>query len=172
MVYVTLEAAYLSALLEVCYNTVMARLSLRLFCVIPALLLLCCRQPAGAEPPVLLLVASTHASYVFPTAHLLSDDTPLMHTFLLRNGTKRTLAIARVAASCECIQAEIGGSTQLPVQAAPGAVVPVKVRLSSRRLLPGPFSRSVWLYWPGGPRDGLRLELRGTVRDDTAPTGT
>ena len=147
----------------------MGRFCLRLLRVMSALLLLPCRQPAGAEPPALSLGDSTHLAYAFPAAHLFSDDAPLTHTFLLRNGTKKTLTIVRVAASCECIQAEIGGSGRLPVQVAPGAVVPVKVRLSPRRLLPGLFSKSVWLYRLGGSRDGLRLELRGAVRDNSAP---
>ncbi len=130
------------------------------------LLLLCCLS-AGAEPPVLLPDASDHAAYVFPAPHR-SGDAVLTHTFLLRNGTKKALTIVRVAASCECIQAEIGGSGRLPVKISPGASVAVDVRLSPRRLPPGPFSRSVWLYWPGGSWNGLRLELRGTVRDDPA----
>ena len=164
-----LGPVHLSALSEVCYNTVMARFLLRLLLIMTALLLLVCRRPAEAEPPALLLDASTPAAYAFPAAHLFSDDTPRTHTFLLHNGTKKTLTIARVAASCECIQAEIGRSEQLPLKVAPGAAVPVQVRLSPRRLLPGPFSKSVWLYWTGGPREGLRLELRGAVRDDSLP---
>ena len=153
---------------------------MRRFYLLPAFLLclpfFSCLPAAGGQPPALSVVpgAETTASpagtvYAFSGPHLLSDETPLTHMFLLRNGTKKTLTIARVAASCECIQAEIGGSARLPVKVAPGAAVPVEVRLSPRRLLPGPFTKSVWLYWPGGPHDGLRLELRGTVRDDTAP---
>lgn len=134
-----------------------------------------CLSVAGAEPPALSVApgerataTAAAASYVFPAAYF-SADTPLTHTFLLRSGAKKTLTIVRVATSCECIRAEIGGSGRLPIQVPPGAAVPVALRLSPRRLLPGPFSKSVWLYWPGGPRDGLRLELRGTMRDDSAP---
>ena len=134
------------------------------------LLPLGCRLRVGAEPTVPF---ETHAGavFVFPAAPLLSGNTPLTHTFRLRNGTKKALTIERVAASCECITAEIGGRARLPVTIAPGAVVPVAVRLSPRRLLPGRFSKSVWLLWPGGSRDGLRLELRGTVRDAETLTG-
>lgn len=133
---------------------------------------------ADAAPPVLSVelgartrAAPAGAVWVFPSAHLLSDDAPLTHTFLLHNGEKKPLRIVRVAASCECISAQIGGAS-LPVTLAPGETLPAALRLSPRRLLPGPFSKSVWLYWPGGPRDGLQLELRGTVRDDSVPAGS
>lgn len=137
-----------------------------------------CLPAAIGEPPALTATVGTGttampagAIWVFPVAHLFSDDKPLIHVFLIRNAAKKPLTIERVAASCECIQAEIGGSRRLPIKVPPGAAVPVAVRLSSRRLLPGPFSKSVWLYWSGGPRDGLRLELRGTVRDVETVTG-
>ena len=151
----------------------MARFHQKPFCRLFAFLLLLplgCHRPAGAEPPVPF---ETRAGgvYLFPAAFLLSDVTPLTHTFLLRNGTKKALTIERIAASCECITAKIGGRARLPITVPLGAVVPVVVRLSPRRLLPGRFSKSVWLYWPGGNRDGLRLELRGTVRDAETPTG-
>jgi hypothetical protein len=147
---------------------------------LPAFLLflsLFCRLPAaGAEPPALSVrpsagttATAVGAVYVFPAAHLLSDDRPLTHTFLLHNGAKKALTIARVAASCDCINAQFGKTSLLPVRIPSGAVLPVAVRLSPRRLSPGPFSRSVWLYWPGGPHEGLRLELRGLVRDDSGP---
>ncbi len=150
----------------------MARLHQKPLWLTLALLLLlplgCCLS-AGTEPPV-PFETRAGAVFVFRAAPL-SDNTPLTHTFLLRNGTKKPLTIVRVAASCECITAEIGGRARLPVTVPPGAVVPVAVRLSPRRLLTGSFSKSVWLYWPGGSRDGLRLELRGTVRDVETRTG-
>jgi len=132
------------------------------------LLIFFCCLPAGAEPPA-LLDGQAAAVYVFPAPHLLSDGTPLLHTFKIRNNTKKTVIIVRVAASCDCIQAQIGSTPLLPVPVPVGTTVPVTVRLSPHRLLPGPFSKSVWLYWPNGSRDGLRLELRGTVQDETAP---
>lgn len=145
----------------------MARFHQKPLCLSLVLLLLLplgCRLPAGAEPTV-PFETRVGAVFVFPAAPFRSDGMPLTHTFLLRNGTKKPLTIVRVAASCECITAGIGGGVRLPVTVPPGAVVPVAVRLSPRRLLPGPFSKSVWLLWPGGSRDGLRLELRGTVQD-------
>ncbi len=147
---------------------------LRLLLASLLFLSLFCRLPAACGGPPALTVrqdAGTTATaggavYVFPALHLLSDDRPLTHTFLLRNDAKKPLTIARVAASCDCITAQIAASPRLPETIPPGATVPVAVRLSPGRLLPGPFSKSVWLYWPGGPRDGLHLELRGTARDE------
>lgn len=145
-----------------------------LFCLLP----FSCLPAAEGGPPALSVAAGTGttaapagAVWAFPAAHLLSDDQPLTHVFLIRNRAKKPLRVERVAASCECISAQIGGKALLPAIVPAGAVLPVTVRLSPRRLLPGPFSKSVWLYWPGGSRDGLRLELRGTVRDVGTGTG-
>ncbi len=97
---------------------------------------------------------------------LLSDETPLTHTFLLRNDTKTPLTIERVAVSCDCVQVLVAETRSLPVQIAPGQTVPVQVTLNPRRLVPGLVSKSAWVYLHGGGNNGLRLELRGTVRDE------
>ena len=96
----------------------------------------------------------------------LSDESPLTHTFLLRSTAKSVLTIERVAASCECIHAEINQSSSLPVRIAPGQTVPVQVTLTSGRLVPGPVSKSVWIYLRGGSAEGLRLEMRGTIKNE------
>lgn len=115
-------------------------------------------------------VTSEAARWEFP-ARPLSDDRPLNHLFTLRNTTKATLVIERVAASCDCVQARIGSTSTLPVKVLPGQTVPVSVSLIMRRLVPGTVSRSVWLYLRGGSPAGLRLEMHGIVRDDaSSPT--
>ena len=143
---------------------------LRLFAV---LLLLLCAFPAFAAPPALSVVpgsgtvpVSADAAYWnFPT-RFLSDEKPIVHTFLLRNDTKTTLTIERIALSCDCVQAFVAETRSLPVQAAPGQTVPVQLSLSLRRLVPGPVSKSAWVYLHDGDEKGLRLELRGIVRDE------
>ncbi len=137
------------------------------------LLLLCIR--ASAAPPSALSVVP-HAGTVIASASTAywqfaprseSDETPLTHTFLVRNNTKTTLTVERVAVSCDCVQTQISESRSLPVRIAPGQTVPVQVTLNLRRLVPGPVSKSVWIYLHGGGDDGLRLEIRGTVRDES-----
>ena len=110
-------------------------------------------------------VSPSAVRWEFPTRSL-SDETPLSHTFLLRNDSKTTLTVERVAISCDCVQTQIGETQMLPVQVAPGQTVPVRVSLSLGRLLPGLLSKSAWLYLHDGDENGLRLELRGTVRDE------
>lgn len=136
------------------------------------LLLLCIR--ASAAPPALSVVFSAGTVIVNPSAAFwqfaprpLSDETPLTHTFLVRNNTKTTLTVERVAVSCDCVQTQISESRSLPVRIAPGQTVPVQVTLNLRRLVPGPVSKSTWVYLHGGSGDGLRLEIRGTVRDES-----
>lgn len=140
----------------------------------PTLLLLLCAVRAFAAPhPTLSLVPNAGTVIVSPGAafwqfapRTASDETPLTHTFLLRNDTKATLTVERVAVSCDCVQAQIGETSSLPVQIAPGRTVPVQVSLSMGRLVPGPVSKSAWLYLRGGGNDGLQLEMRGTVHDE------
>ena len=141
----------------------------RLFAV---LLLLLSALRASAAPPALSIVlgsgtvpVSTDAAYWnFPTRSL-SDEKPIVHTFLLRNDTKTTLTIDRVALSCDCVQAFVAETRSLPVQVAPGQTIPVQLSLSLRRLVPGPVSRSAWVYLHGAGDNSLRLEVRGAVRD-------
>jgi hypothetical protein len=137
-----------------------------------ALLLLCGFHASAAPPPTLSVVPNAGTVIAGPGAAFwqfaprpLSDETPLTHTFLLRNDTKTTLTIERVALSCDCVAAQIGESQSLPVQIAPGQTVPVQVSLSMGRLVPGPVSKSAWIYLHGGNEDGLRLEMRGMVRE-------
>ena len=141
------------------------------------LLLLLCLLPAAAAPsgpaPSLAIVPGAGTIVVSPNAarwqfapRLLSDESPLTHTFLLRSTAKSTLTIERVAVSCECIRAEIGETAALPVRVAPGQTVPVQVTLTSGRLVPGPVSKSVWIYLRGGSAEGLRLEMRGTIKSE------
>ena len=110
-------------------------------------------------------VSPSAVRWEFPTRSL-SDETPLSHTFLLRNDSKTTLTVERVAISCDCVQTQIGETQMLPVQVAPGQTVPVRVSLSLGRLLPGLLSKSAWLYLHDGDENGLRLELPGTVREE------
>ena len=161
-----LLAAFL--LREKCYNSAMMLLRISTI-----LLLLICGFRASAALPALSVVPSAGTMIVSPSAafwqfasRTKADETPLTHTFLLRNNTKTTLTIERVAVSCDCVEAQIGETRSLPVQIAPGQTVPVEVRLLLRRLVPGPVSKSAWVYLHGGSDDGLRLEMRGTVRDE------
>ena len=140
------------------------------------LLLFGCSAAASAAPPLLTIVPGGGTVVVSPAAarsefvsRSLSDDKPLAHTFLLRNRTRAALTIERVAVSCDCVLAEVGEAGSLPVKVASGETVPVLVRLSMHRLIPGTVSKSAWIYLHGGSVDGLRLEMRGTVRD-TAPS--
>lgn len=137
------------------------------------LLLLLCFRASAAPPPALSVVPNAGTVIASPSAAFwqfaprpLSDETPLMHTFLLRNDAKTTLTVERVAVSCDCVQTQIGKTPSLPVQILPGQTVPIEVRLSPRRLVPGPVSKSAWVYLHGGDENGLRLEMRGTVRDE------
>jgi hypothetical protein len=137
------------------------------------LLLLLCAFRASAAPPALsvvpsagtVLVSSKAAFWQFAPRSL-SDEKPLTHTFLLHNDTKTTLTIERVAVSCDCVQALISESKTLPVTVSPGQTVPVQVSLSPRRLAAGPVSKSTWIYLHGADNAGVRLEMRGTVRDE------
>ncbi len=137
------------------------------------LFVLLCAFRASAAPPALsvvpsagtVLVSSKAAFWKFAPRSL-SDEKPLTHTFLLHNDTKNTLTIERVAVSCDCVQTEINESKSLPVKVLPGQTVPVQVSLSMHRLVPGPVSKSAWLYLHGGSADGLRLEMRGTIKNE------
>jgi len=143
--------------------------------IAPLLLLLLCGFRASAVPPPALsvvpnagtVITSPSVAYWQFAPRSEADETPLTHTFLLRNDMKTTLTIERVAVSCDCVQTRIGETQLLPVQIAPGQTVPVELSLSSRRLVPGPVSKSTWVYLHGGGDDGLRLEIRGVVRDET-----
>ena len=139
-------------------------------------LLLClpCFRASAAPPPALTVVPNAGTVVVGPDAarwqfapRSLSDDLPLTHMFLLRNSTKTPLTIERVAVSCDCVQVLVAETRSLPVRIAPGQTVPVQVTLNPRRLVPGPVSKSAWVYLRGGGNNGLRLEMRGTVRDET-----
>lgn len=138
-----------------------------------ALLLLCGFRASAAPPLALSVVPNVGTVIVGPGAAYwqfaprpLSDETPLTHIFLLRNNAKTPLTVERVAVSCDCVQTTIGESRTLPVQIAPGQTVPVEVSLSLRRLVPGPVSKSAWVYLHGAGDNGLRLEMRGVVRDE------
>ena len=143
------------------------------FLLVLPLLLLCAFRASAAPSPALsvvpnagtTVVGSDQARWQFAPRPL-SDQTPLTHTFLLRNSAKTPLTIERVAVSCDCVQFQIGESRSLPVQVAPGQTVPVQVTLTSRRLVPGPVSKSAWLYLHGGGNNGLRLEMRGTIKSE------
>lgn len=163
-----------------CYNCFM-NCFMRQFQFSAAFLLLACAcaSAAPSNPSIIpdglsvvpgagtVRVSSEAARWNFPT-RFLSTETPLAHTFLLRNDTKATLTVERVAVSCDCVQTQIGETRSLPVRVAPGQTVPVRVSLSLRRLVSGSVSKSAWLYLHGGDENGLRLELRGTVRDEPA----
>ena len=79
------------------------------------------------------------------------------------------MTIERVAVSCDCVEAQIGETQSLPVKVAPGQTVPVQVRLNMGRLMPGSVSKSVWIYPHGSGNACLRLEMHGTVHDDSVP---
>ncbi len=135
-------------------------------------LLPCVRASAAPPPPLSVVpnagtavVGSDLARWQFALRPL-SDPAPLTHTFLLRSNAKTPLTIERVAVSCDCVQFQIGGSRSLPVQVAPGQTVPVQLTLTSHRLVPGPVSRSAWLYLRGGGNNGLQLEIRGVIRNE------
>ena len=162
---------------EIGYN--IAMLSFRVLPMLLALLpLFCCLSVVQAATPALsivpdqgtVIVTADTARWEFAPRSL-SDEEPLTHLFYLRNATKDTLMIERVAVSCDCVQAKIGEASVLPVKVLPGQTVPVSVSLSMHRLVPGTVSKSAWLYLHGGRTSGLRLEMHGTVYDgSSAPT--
>lgn len=136
-------------------------------CLLPA-----AAAPSGPAAPLAVLpgagtvrVKPDAARWQFAPRPL-SDQTPLTHTFLLRSRAESTLTIERVAASCECIHAEISESASLPARIAPGQTAPVRVTLTLGRLAPGPVSKSIWIYLRGGSPEGLRLEMRGTIENE------
>ncbi len=135
------------------------------------LLLLCAFRAQAAPLPALSIVPNSGTVVVHPAAAFwqfaprpLSEEKPLVHTFLLRNDTRTTLTVERVGVECDCVQVSIAETQSLPVRVAPGQTVPVRVSLSMHRLVPGPVSKSAWLYLHGGNENGLRLEMRGTAR--------
>jgi hypothetical protein len=141
------------------------------------LFVLLCAFRACAVPPALSVVPSAGTVCVSSKAAFwqfaprsLSDEKPLTHLFLLHNDTKTTLTIERVALSCDCVQTEINESKSLPVKVSPGQTVPIQVSLSMHRLVSGPVSKSAWVYLHGGSDAGVRLEIRGTVRDEPVTT--
>jgi hypothetical protein len=154
---------------ETCYNIV--TMSLRIFAVF---LLLLGFHAADAAPLGLSVMPGAHtvltqsnsARCEFGTRQL-SDETPLTHTFFLHNTTKKSLTIERVAVSCDCVQVFIGETQSLPVKIVPGQTIPVQVTVATRRLMPGPVSKSAWLYPHGSGDASLCLEMCGTVHDDS-----
>lgn len=102
-------------------------------------------------------------------ARRLSDESPLVHTFVLQNGGGVPLTLDRTESSCGCTSAALGGGQALPVTISPHGVADLQVSVLRHRLLPGPMQKMVWVYGhaAGGPTVSVLLEVMGTLQDDS-----
>ena len=114
---------------------------------------------------------ATTVQYNFGTRRL-SDESPLEHTFTVRNGGAVPVTLDRLQSSCGCTSAVVGGDRSLPLTLPPGAFVPLRVTVSPHRLLPGEAHKSVWVYAHGGGDAVLLLEMVGTLQDDPVPAAS
>ncbi len=119
------------------------------------------------------------ARYDFGTRRM-SDESPLEHTFTLRNSGTAPVTVDRLQSSCGCTTAFLAGDQNLPLTVGPGGIIPVHVSIAPHRLAPGPTEKSVWVFTHGAADASVLLEITGTLQDDpdlgvvtsTAPAGT
>lgn len=108
------------------------------------------------------------ARYDFGTRRM-SDESPLEHTFTLRNGGTTPVTVDRLQSSCGCTTAFLAGDQNLPLTVGPGGIIPVHVSIAPHRLAPGPMAKSVWVFTHGAADANVLLEITGTLRDESAP---
>ena len=137
-------------------------------------------RSALAAPPALTIVTgrgtvqsdAATARYDFGTRRL-SDESPLEHTFTLRNAGTTPVIVDRLQSSCGCTTAFLDGDKDLPLTVGPGGIIPVRVSIVPHRLAPGPMEKSVWVFTHGASEASVLLEITGTMQDDpdtdTAP---
>jgi peroxiredoxin len=101
--------------------------------------------------------------------HVESDDSPLVHVFLLRNISSVPISLERLETSCGCTTAVAGETEALPLTIAPGQTAPIRIQVSPRRLLLGDVHKFVWAYFHGAEDAPILLEMRGTERNDVLP---
>ena len=144
-------------------------LLLGLLLIIPARFVL-------AAPPALTVVTgqgttqtdATTARYDFGTRRM-SDESPLEHTFTLRNSGTAPVTVDRLQSSCGCTTAFLAGDQDLPLTVGPGGIIPVRVSIAPHRLTPGPMEKSVWVFTHGAADASVLLEITGTLQDDPDP---
>lgn len=127
----------------------------------------------AAPPPALTIVTgqgttqadATTARYDFGTRRM-SDESPLEHTFTLRNTGTAPVTVDRLQSSCGCTTAFLDGDKDLPLTVGPGGLLPVRVSVAPHRLAPGPMEKSVWVFTHGASDAGVLLEITGTMQDD------
>ena len=111
---------------------------------------------------------ATTARYDFGTRRM-SEDSPLEHTFTLRNDGTASITIDRLQSSCGCTTAFLADEKSLPLTVGPGGIVPVKVSIAPHRLAPGAVTKSVWVFTHGAADSSVLLEITGTLQDDYVP---
>ncbi len=132
-----------------------------------------------AAPPALTVVTgqgtvqadATTARYDFGTRRM-SDESPLEHTFTLRNSGTAPVTVDRLQSSCGCTTAFLDGDQDLPLTVGPGGIIPVRVSVAPHRLAPGPMEKSVWVFTHGASDASVLLEITGTLQDDPDTTVT
>lgn len=112
---------------------------------------------------------ATTARYDFGTRRI-SDDSPLEHTFTLRNSGTTPVTVDRLQSSCGCTTAFLAGDQSLPLTVGPGGIIPVQVSIAPHRLAPGPTEKSVWVFTHGAVDSNVLLEITGTLQDDPDPS--
>jgi len=108
---------------------------------------------------------ATTARYDFGTRRM-SDESPLEHTFTLRNVGATPITVDRLQSSCGCTTAFLAGDQDLPLTVGPGGIIPVRVSIAPHRLAPGPTEKSVWVFTHGASDASVLLEITGTMQDD------
>lgn len=149
---------------------------LRCFYGLLGLLLMTPARLALAAPAGLTVVTgqgttqtdATTARYDFGTRRM-SDESPLEHTFTLRNAGTAPITVDRLQSSCGCTTAFLAGDQALPLTVGPGGIIPVRVSVAPHRLAPGPMEKSVWVFTHGAADSSVLLEITGTLQDDPGP---
>jgi len=134
------------------------------------------RLALASPPPALSIVTgqgtmqadATTARYDFGTRRM-SDESPLEHTFTLRNTGTAPVTVDRLQSSCGCTTAFLAGDQNLPLTVGPGGIIPVRVSIAPHRLAPGPMEKSVWVFTHGASDASVLLEVTGTMQDDPDP---
>jgi len=111
---------------------------------------------------------ATTARYDFGTRRM-SDESPLEHTFTLRNSGTASVTVDRLQSSCGCTTAFLAGDQNLPLTVGPGGIIPVHVSVAPHRLAPGPMEKSVWVFTHGASDASVLLEITGVLQDDPDP---
>lgn len=99
----------------------------------------------------------------------MSDESPLEHTFTLRNSGTVPVTVDRFQSSCGCTTAFLAGDQDLPLTVGPGGIIPVHISIAPHRLAPGPMEKSVWVFTHGAAEASVLLEITGTLQEDSDP---